>query len=108
MMLRSAHHSGVTPSVSLTWRNSMNIVLVSSTGTIQRLIIGPLNGCSWWPSSQIGATCCRLGRNRFHHPRPDVVPHPAGRNGHHAHRRLNELQFRQHAKLIGEYGAADD
>jgi hypothetical protein len=45
MMLRSAHQSGViTPSVSLTWRSSINIVLVLSSGTIQRLIIGPLNG----------------------------------------------------------------
>ena len=29
-------------------------------------------------------------------------------NGHHAHRRLDELQFRQYAELIGELGAADD
>ena len=55
------HHAGVAPAVSLTWRNSMNIVRVLSWGTIQRLIMGPLNGCSRWPSSQIGATCCRLG-----------------------------------------------
>ena len=32
--------------VSLTCRNSMNMVLVSSMGTIQRLIIGPLKRCS--------------------------------------------------------------
>jgi hypothetical protein len=51
MMLRSAHHAGVMPSVSLTWRNSIRIVLASSSGTIQRLIIGPLNGCSMWPSA---------------------------------------------------------
>src|SRR5438874_1871812 len=62
MMLRSAHHAGVTPWVSQTWRNSTNNVLASSTGTIQRLIIGPLNGCSSCPFSQIGATCCKLGR----------------------------------------------
>jgi hypothetical protein len=30
--------------------------------TIQRLIMGPLNPCSRWPSSQIGPICCRLGR----------------------------------------------
>ena len=50
------------PSVSLTCRNSMNMVLVSSMGTIQRLIIGPLKGCSWWPFSQTGATCWRFGK----------------------------------------------
>ena len=61
MTSRSAHQAGVTPSVSLTWRNSMNIVRVLSWGTIQRLIMGPPKGCSRWPSSQIGATCCRLG-----------------------------------------------
>src|SRR6516165_9812142 len=62
MIVRSAHHIGVTPSVWLTWRSSMNIVLVSSIGTTHRLIIGPLNPCSRRPSSQIGATCCRFGR----------------------------------------------
>ena len=41
---------------------SMNMVSESSTGTIHRLIIGPLNACSSRPSSQIGATCCKLGR----------------------------------------------
>jgi hypothetical protein len=47
------------PAVSLIWRNSISIVLVSSSGTIQRLIIGPLNGCSFCLVSQIGATCCK-------------------------------------------------
>ena len=36
--------------------------LLAADGTIQRLIIGPLKGCALRPSSQIGATCCRLGK----------------------------------------------
>ena len=39
----------------------MNIVWVSSSGTIQRLIIGPLKATLLRPVSQIGATCCRFG-----------------------------------------------
>jgi hypothetical protein len=48
--------------------------------------IGPLNACSWWPVSQIGATCCRFGRTastiriqtayRRHRPRRHDVPQP--------------------------------
>src|SRR5215470_7182650 len=91
MTLRSAHQAGVTPSVSLTCRNSMNIVFVSSTGTIPRLMNGPLNGCSPWPSSQIGATCCRLG---------STASTASTHRGHSAGRR--PWPFRPAAKVDGE------
>ena len=50
----------------------------------------------------------QVRQNSLDHPRPDILPHPPRPNVHHAHWRLDELQFRQHAKLLGELGAADD
>jgi len=50
----------------------------------------------------------QVRQNGFDHPRPDILSHPPRRNVYHAHWRLDELQFRHHAKLLGELGSADD
>src|SRR6516162_10646140 len=50
----------------------------------------------------------QVRQNGFDHPRPDILSHPPRPNVDHAYWRLDELQFRQYAKLLGELGAADD
>ncbi len=50
----------------------------------------------------------QVGQDIFHHPRPDVVADPAGRDIDHPDRRLDEVQLRQYAKFVGEHRAADD
>jgi hypothetical protein len=90
------------PTVSLTCRNLTNIVFVSSWGTIQRIIIGPLNGCSSRPSSQIGATCCKLGKTFLTIHAQTLSPTRRGGDINHAHRRLHKVQLRQHPELIGK------
>src|ERR1700694_5329042 len=96
MMPRSAHQSGVTmPAVSLIWRNSISIVLVSSSGTIQRLIIGPLNGGSRWPGFPDRRDLLQVRQYVFDHARPDVVADPPCGDVDHANRCFDEFQFRQ-------------
>ena len=107
MMSRSAHHAGVTPSVSLTWRNSISMVLVSSSGTIQRLIIGPLNGCSCGRPPRSAPPAADWAA-RLRPCAPRVVADAAGGDIDHADRGLDELQLRQYAELVGEHRAADD
>ena len=59
---RSSHQAGSRSSESEIWRSSRIIVLVSSRGTIQRVIIGPSRPSSGpLPSFQMGAICCTLG-----------------------------------------------
>jgi len=50
----------------------------------------------------------QVRQDRFYHSDPDVALHSPCPNVHHAYWRLDKLQFRQHAKLFGEYCAADD
>src|SRR5713226_5687265 len=108
MMLRSAHHAGVTPSVSLTWRNSISIVLVvvqwhdpaAHHRAAKRMLpvaVFPDRG-----------HLLQVGQHGLDHPRPDIVPDPPGRDINHPDGGLDELELGQYPELVGKDRAADD
>src|SRR5580765_352867 len=50
----------------------------------------------------------QVGQHRFDHPGPDVLAHSSRGDVDHAHRGLDEIQFRHLAELLGELRAADN
>jgi hypothetical protein len=51
---------------------------------------------------------CEAGQETHRAGRMSCVLHPPRPDGHHAHRRFDELQFRHDPELVGELGAADN